>query len=122
MKKKILLIDDDQHFREMFTELLRRNNYEVIEASDGKYANQLVIDHKPHLIITDIIMPEKEGIETIIDLKREHHDIKIMAISGGGRTNAKDNLRSASLLGADYTFKKPFENNEILLVIKELIS
>jgi len=122
MKKKILLIDDDKHFREMFTELLRRKNYDVIEASDGKYAHQLVIDHEPQLIITDIIMPEKEGIETIIDLKREHHDLKIIAISGGGRTNAKDNLRSASLLGADYTFEKPFENNEILHIIEELTS
>lgn len=121
MKKKILLIDDDKHFREMFAELLRRNNYEVIEASDGKYAIQSVINHEPQLIITDIIMPEKEGIETIIDLKRKYQYLKIIAISGGGRTNAVDNLKSAALLGADKTLEKPFENKEILKIIEELI-
>ncbi len=122
MKNKILLIDDDNHFREMFAELLKRNNYTVIEAADGKYATELFSEHLPSLVITDIIMPEKEGIETILDLKRKFKALKIIAISGGGRTNAMDNLRSARLLGADYTFEKPFENSEILKAIKEIIS
>ena len=122
MKNKILLIDDDNHFREMFAELLRRNNYEVIETSDGRYATELYAEHRPALVITDIIMPEKEGIETILDLRRMHGNLKIIAISGGGRTNAMDNLRSARLLGADQTFEKPFENSDILKAIKEIIS
>ncbi|NOR87197.1 MAG: response regulator [Bacteroidales bacterium] len=122
MKKKILLIDDDPHFREMFAELLKRNDYEVIEASDGRYALELYNDHRPQLVITDIIMPEKEGIETILDLKKKYADIKIIAISGGGRTNAMDNLRSARLLGADFSFEKPFENKEILEAISGLTS
>ena len=122
MENKILLIDDDNHFREMFAELLKRNGYEVIESPDGRYATELFAEHQPDLVITDIIMPEKEGIETILDLKRKHGNLKIIAISGGGRTNAMDNLRSARLLGADYTFEKPFENKEILEVIKSLIS
>lgn len=122
MENKILLIDDDNHFREMFAELLKRNGYDVIESPDGRYATELFTEHQPDLVITDIIMPEKEGIETILDLKRKHGDLKIIAISGGGRTNAMDNLRSARLLGADYTFEKPFENKEILEVIKGLIS
>jgi len=106
----------------MFAELLKRNGYDVIESPDGRYATELFTEHQPDLVITDIIMPEKEGIETILDLKRKHGDLKIIAISGGGRTNAMDNLRSARLLGADYTFEKPFENKEILEVIKGLIS
>lgn len=121
MKKKILLIDDDIHFREMFTELLKRNNFEVIEISDGRYAINKYEEHKPDLIITDIIMPEKEGIETILDLKRLDNKIKIIAISGGGRVNPVDNLRSAQLLGADATFEKPFENKAIMDKINELI-
>lgn len=121
MKNKILLIDDDNHFREMFAELLKRNNYEVIESHDGRFATELYAEHNPDLVITDIIMPEKEGIETILDLKRKYDNLKIIAISGGGRTNALDNLRSARLLGADHTFEKPFENEEILTAIKELI-
>jgi len=122
MKNKILLIDDDNHFREMFAELLKRNHYIVIEAPDGRYATELYAEHKPNLVITDIIMPEKEGIETILDLKRKYKDLKIIAISGGGRTNAMDNLRSARLLGADKTFEKPFENRDILDAIEEIIS
>ena len=121
MKKKILLIDDDLHFREMFAELLKRNNFEVIEISDGRYALNKYYEHEPHLVITDIIMPEREGIETILDLKRKEIDIKIIAISGGGRVNPMDNLRSAKLLGADATFEKPFENKAILDKINELL-
>jgi len=121
MNNKILLIDDDSHFREMFAELLIRNGYQVIETSDGRYAPDLYNEHSPALVITDIIMPEKEGIETILDLKKKFKDLKIIAISGGGRTNAMDNLRSARLLGASHTFEKPFVNSEILQTIKEII-
>ena len=121
MENKILLIDDDEQFREMLAELLKRNGYDVIETYDGINANSLYLEHQPKLVITDVIMPEKEGIETIIDLKREFKDVKIIAISGGGRTNAMDNLRSARLLGADKTLEKPFDNKEILNIIKELI-
>jgi len=119
--KKILLIDDDEHFRDMFSELLKRNNYQVIEANDGRYALELYHSEMPDLIITDIIMPEKEGIETILDLKRLNKNCKIIAISGGGRTNAIDNLKSARLLGANLSFEKPFDNEEILQSIAELI-
>lgn len=119
---KILLIDDDNHFREMFAELLKREKYEVIETNDGRNAINLFDLHKPDLVITDIIMPDKEGIETILDLKKENPNAKIIAISGGGRTNAMDNLRSAKLLGANETFAKPFNNKEILQSISNLIN
>lgn len=118
---KILLIDDDNHFREMFSELLRRNNYEVIETNDGRNALPLYENHQPDLVITDIIMPDKEGIETILDLKKKHPNAKIIAISGGGRTNAMDNLRSARLLGASLSFEKPFDHAEILDSISKLL-
>jgi DNA-binding response OmpR family regulator len=118
---KILLIDDDNHFREMFSELLKRNNYEVIETNDGRNALPLYENNQPDLVITDIIMPDKEGIETILDLKKKHPSAKIIAISGGGRTNAMDNLRSARLLGANLSFEKPFDHKEILNSIEALL-
>jgi DNA-binding response OmpR family regulator len=118
---KILLIDDDNHFREMFSELLKRNNYEVIETNDGRNALPLYENNQPDLVITDIIMPDKEGIETILDLKKKHPSAKIIAISGGGRTNAMDNLRSARLLGANLSFEKPFDHTEILNSIEALL-
>jgi YesN/AraC family two-component response regulator len=106
----------------MFAELLKRENYEVIETNDGRNAIQLYEANQPNLVITDIIMPDKEGIETILDLKKKYPDCKIIAVSGGGRTNAMDNLRSARLLGASLTFEKPFDNKEIIKSISDLIN
>jgi DNA-binding response OmpR family regulator len=120
--KRILLIDDDEHFREMFAELLKRNDYLVIETNDGRYAKNLYLEHSPDIVITDIIMPDKEGIETILELRKMNKSMKIIAISGGGRTNAVDNLRSAKLLGANLVFEKPFENKEILAGIEKLLN
>ena len=121
MQKKILVIDDDDQFRMMIVEMLERKQFDVYAASDGEEGIKIWKNLKPDLVITDIIMPNKEGIETILELKRMNKAIKIIAISGGGRTNAKDNLRSAKLLGATLTLAKPFESSELLNAVKELI-
>ena len=121
MQKKILVIDDDVQFRTMLVEMLERKQYTVFEASDGEEGLQIWLSQNPELVITDIIMPNKEGIETILELKRKNKDVKIIAISGGGRTNAKDNLRSAKLLGASLTLSKPFESSELIDAVQLLI-
>lgn len=121
MKKKILVIDDDDQFRMMMVEMLERKQFEVFAAADGEEGIQIWQNVNPDLVITDIIMPNKEGIETILELKRFNKAVKIIAISGGGRTNAKDNLRSAKLLGASLTLAKPFESSELLKAVIELI-
>ena len=121
MQKKILVIDDDFQFRTMVVEMLERKKYLVFAAEDGEEGIRIWKDLNPDLVITDIIMPNKEGIETILTLKRINKDVKIIAISGGGRTNAQDNLRSAKLLGASLTIAKPFENTELIAAVQELI-
>ena len=74
------------------------------------------------IIITDIVMPNREGIETIGELRRIAPDAKIVAISGGGQRGSTDYLRAAELLGADRTLRKPFTSEEILAVTKELLA
>ena len=83
-------------------------------ASDGKQM-------KADLIITDLIMPEKEGIETITELRRDFPDVKIIAISGGGRIAPEVYLRMARSLGALRTFAKPIERKEIIETVQELL-
>ncbi len=121
MQKKILVIDDDAQFRAMIVEMLERKEYTVFAAEDGEEGIKIWQDLSPDMVITDIIMPNKEGIETILELKRKNKDVKIIAISGGGRTNAQDNLRSAKYLGASLTLAKPFESTELLDAVQKLI-
>lgn len=121
MKNKILVIEDDPQFREMLIEMLERKEYDVFSASDGEEGIEIWKSVNPDVVITDIIMPNKEGIETILDLKRRNKEVKIIAISGGGRTNAQDNLRSAKLLGASLVIAKPFESSQLIGAVEELL-
>ena len=121
MTANILIIDDDNQFRTMLRKMLERNGYEVIEASDGKEGIKLYRKNPTDLIITDLIMPEKDGIETIQELKKDFSDIKIIAISGGGRLGPQDYLHLAKMLGAQRTLTKPIELPELLKTIKELL-
>lgn len=121
MQKKILVIDDDQLFRTMLVEMLERKNYQVLSAGDGIEGITIWQSLNPDLVITDIIMPNKEGIGTIMEMKKKNKDVKIIAISGGGRTNAQDNLLSAKLLGASIVISKPFESSELISAVRILI-
>ncbi len=118
---RILVIDDDVQVRKMLRLTLAADGFDVIEAQDGKVAMRLFRQDPADLVITDLIMPEKEGIETIIELKRDFPDIKIIAISGGGRIDPKDYLYLAEKLGAQVTLEKPFTRKEVLEAVHELI-
>ena len=118
---KILIIDDDNQFREMLHEMVKREGHTVFSAQDGAEGMKLFQQENPDLIITDIIMPEKEGLETILELKKSVPDVKIIAISGGGRSHPGDYLRTAKYFGADKTLTKPFSKNELLDAIDEVL-
>ncbi len=92
-----------------------------MEASDGSEGLILNRSNPADLVITDILMPEKEGIETIREMRRDFPETKIIAISGGGRLYTSDYLKIAQHIGADRVFAKPFEKNEILAAVQELI-
>lgn len=118
--KRILIIDDDTQFRQMLRQTLERAGYEVVEAADGNEGIKLFREAPTDLVITDIIMPGKEGIETIIELQREFPDVKIIAISGGGRIEAEEYLGFAKKLKVAGTFEKLFDREELLEAIEEL--
>ena len=118
---RILAIDDDIEIREMLKQFLERAGYEVLVAPDGKEALKLHQTNPVNLIITDIVMPEKEGLETIMEFQRRSPEVKIIAISGGGKIAANEYLNLAKVLGAQKTFSKPFELKKLLEEVRELL-
>ncbi len=119
--KRILVIDDDTQIREMLREILQREGYQVEDAENGKDALAIQRDRPCDLIITDLIMPEQDGVETIMEFIQRDPAAKIIAISGGGRIGPRDYLEMAEALGAKKTFYKPFKRQEIVAAVKELL-
>jgi len=119
---RILVVDDDKEVRGMLRQMLERAGYEVVDAPDGNVALKLYREQPTDLVITDLIMPDKEGIETIMELRRDFPDVKIIAISGGGRVGPRDYLRMAKMLGAQRIFTKPLDRLELLNAIEELLN
>jgi DNA-binding response OmpR family regulator len=118
---KILVLEDEPSILLMIKKMLEKAGYEVIVASNGKEGMRLFERDKPDLVITDIIMPEKEGLETIFELRRMHPDLKIIAISGGGRISPDGYLPGAKLLGANMVFQKPLVQKEFLEAVASLL-
>lgn len=118
---KILVVDDDEQIRRMLRLTFEREGFEVMEAGDGNGALARYAEVPADLVIMDIVMPEKEGIETIMDLRRRYGDVKIIAISGGGRVNPEDYLRWARTFGVQHTFTKPVDRGELLAAVNELL-
>ncbi len=117
----ILIIDDDKDFRIMLQEMLEREGYTVSSASDGNEGINIFNDKPADLIITDIITPEKEGLEAILALHRDYPQLKIFAVSCGGRSHPGNYLITAKHFGAMKTFTKPFNKDELLGAIREVI-
>lgn len=119
---RILLVDDDPQVRMMLRMLLEDSGYEVEEAGNGLSALKAFSDRHADLIIIDLIMPEKEGLDTIMELKEDSRPVKIIAVSGGGRIAPMGYLDVAQKLGADRVFAKPVDGDELLQAIEELLS
>jgi DNA-binding response OmpR family regulator len=119
---RILLIDDDNNFRAMLGLTLTHFGHTVIEARNGREGLELFPQANVDIVITDIIMPDKEGIEVVMELKKEHSSVKIIAISGGARNRVDGYLHTAKLLGASKVFTKPFFISELMAAINELLA
>jgi DNA-binding response OmpR family regulator len=117
----ILVIDDDDQFRKFVTSMLVREGYEAEGAHDGYVGMAMCIERLPDLVVTDIVMPEKEGLGTIADLRQEFPDMKIIAVTGFANRGPDDYLTLAEKLGAQYSFSKPFERDEFLSAVEELV-
>ena len=112
---RILLIDDDDSVRTMLSLTLTHVGHTVIEARNGKEGLALFPHANADLLITDIVMPEKEGLEVLMELRKKHPPVKIIAISGG------DYLHMAKLMGAATVLAKPFSTNLLIAAIDELL-
>lgn len=117
----VLIVEDEKDLREMLKTSLIRRKYTVVEAENGKDAithfKPLIID----IVVTDLIMPDEDGLKVIIKLKEMKPNLKIIAISGGGKAGPGNYLNVAKALGADAVFSKPFSINDLILKIGELL-
>jgi CheY-like chemotaxis protein len=119
--ERILIIDDEPQIRSMLRLMLERVGYEVAEAPDGIEGIRRYRENPADLIITDLIMPNKDGIGMIIDLKKEFPKVKIIAMSGGGVNRPEGYLDGAKKLGATRTLTKPIDRDEMLKAVKETL-
>ena len=123
----VLIIEDDESVRKMLKQTFERAGYEVATAASGLsgirlYDTKLSLQEPFDVVITDLIMPEMEGIETISKLRRRDPQVKIIAISGGGRNKPEDYLHLAQKLGAARTFTKPVDREALLQAVTELVA
>ena len=119
--EKILIMDDCGEFRALVRETLVEAGYEVLEAADGNEGLQLYHRNPVSIVIIDMLMPIKDGIETIMELRKESSPVKIIAVSGGGRIPPADYLNMARVSRADYTFAKPIDLNILLSTIRQIL-
>lgn len=119
---RILVIDDEIYIRQLLTEILEKAGYEVVSAPEGRTGLKLYDQQPFDVVITDMVMPEYSGINTINDLVRNHPRAKIIAISGGGEIEPERYLSIAEIIGAKYIIYKPFKKEEILKAVEGLLS
>ncbi|MBX3455892.1 response regulator [Ferrovibrio sp.] len=119
---KALVIDDEAEMRQLIAAILQQAGYEVHQAADGRLGYGIFEDVQPDLVVTDIIMPNEEGIGTIRRLLAARPDLPIIAVSGGSRTGSVDYLRMAKQLGARAILPKPFRKQELLDLVRSLRS
>ncbi len=118
---KILIIDDESSIRKLLRAVFEKNGYEVIEAENGNQGIKVFKEQGADLIITDLVMPEKEGLETIREIIKSYPDTDIIAMSGGGVINPETYLKLAKKFGAKDAFCKPFDKNKLVARVKELL-
>jgi DNA-binding response OmpR family regulator len=119
---RVLVIDDEQQIRRMIKIALEQEGYDVTLAEDGNAGLAAIRDQPMDLVITDLIMPDKEGIETIIELRKKYPAVPIIAISGGGRVSPKNYLDVARSIGASRVFEKPVALRDLTTAVRDLLA
>ena len=116
----ILVIEDESSIRKALNTLLTRKGYTVIEANHGREGLSILEDFGVDLVITDIFMPNMDGLEVIRSIRKKNKELKVIAISGGGQMHLTESLRWAEAFGADKTLNKPIKHTELLENVAEL--
>lgn len=118
----LLVIDDNASVRHLVCEILTTDGHEIMEAADGEIGMRIVRAHTPALVLTDIFMPNKEGIETIREIRALVPSARIIAMTGSDPRHERLYLGAAMALGADATLKKPFRASELRDVVTGLLA
>ena len=120
---RLLVIDDDNLVRAALTDMLQTAGFEVITAANGRLGLELLATTPVDAIITDILMPEQEGLETIREARSRYPEVRILAISGGGATGVETQLlKFAESFGADQTLQKPFTGSQLVAAVRVLLA
>lgn len=118
--ERVLVIDDDKRLTQLLCNALSDAGFVVSGAEDGEEGMRAFLDDGPDVVVTDIIMPKREGLETMRAMKSHTPGVKIIAISGGGRVGADTFLQLADRMGADATLAKPFRPSDLIALIREV--
>jgi CheY-like chemotaxis protein len=119
---RVLVVDDNPDLRALVKIMLERAGFEVQVAADGQRALDLQREHPAEVLISDIFMPESDGIELIARFKSGFPQVKIIAMSGGGHVSKKDYLPVAKAIGADAVLQKPFAAETLVRMLQELVA
>lgn len=120
---KILVVDDEQNIRNILREMLKKEAHEVFEAGSGQEATEILDGNAIEILITDLVMPGKTGLDLIMEIKERMPKLNIIAISGGGGINGRfDYLPIAQLIGANNIIRKPFSMADIKKAVSELLA
>ena len=117
----ILIADDDPIVLELASEMLRGTEHSAVLAADGREVLQLLDRLQVDLLVTDMLMPNMDGLEVIIAVRQKSPGLKVLAVSGGGSVGAPYMLHVAKVLGADATLEKPLRSNSFLAVVDDLL-
>ncbi len=117
---RILIIDDDELVRLTLKNLVKKAGFLVSEADNGRTGMDMFAKERPQIVITDILMPDKEGLETITEMRKISPHAAIIAMSSGGSTKNLSFLQLAKQLGANYTITKPIKPDVLMAAIKAL--
>jgi len=117
----VMIVEDDLSLRELLREALEKRKYTVITASDGREAMLKFRPSVIDMVITDLLMPEEDGLSVIMNIRKVKPETKIIAISGGGKAGPGSYLNIAKTLGADHVFSKPFLPSELVQKVREIL-
>ncbi len=119
---RVLVVDDDEAFRQTVCDLLLDGDFEILSAESGAQSFAVLRNQSVDIVLTDIVMPDEDGLEIVRKIKKMNPAPKIVAMSGGGRIAATDYLEIARLMGASATIKKPFKRQELVDLLQQVFS
>jgi CheY-like chemotaxis protein len=115
----ILVVDDEEELRELIRHVLERAGHAVACARDGREASSVLTTRSFDVVVTDMLMPDQDGLELITELKSKYPAVKIVAMSGGGQIGSDQYLSMAKGFGADVLLRKPFTHQTLLAAVKQ---